>query len=131
MSGHALLAHAWKRGARNLRMCDISTCIEQRTNTTVQQFVADYIGEMGGKSSRQSSQLQVLAKENGDGQNTLRAISKGRVYVIISFPAAVEQMENCHFTEAGYDELLGDLQEVIYTTIPVMIVVLLYPTLNY
>lgn len=80
---------------------------------------------MGGKSSRQSSQLQVLAKENGDGQNTLRAISKGRVYVIITFPAAVEQLENCHFTEAGYDELLGDLQEVIYTTIPVMIVVLL------
>lgn len=78
---------------------------------------------MGGKSSRQSSQLQVLAKENGDGQSTLRAISKGRVYVIITFPAAVEQLENCHFTEAGYDELLGDLQEVMHTTISVMIAV--------
>ena len=65
---------------------------------------------MGGKNSRQSS--VALTKENGEGQTTLRAISRGRVYVIITFPAAVQRLENCHFNEGGYDELLGDLQQV-------------------
>lgn len=67
---------------------------------------------MGGKSSR-TLPAAARAKENGgDGQTTLRAISKGRVYVVITFPAAVQRLENCHFNEGGYDELLGDLQQV-------------------
>lgn len=65
---------------------------------------------MGGRNSRQASHAP--PKENGDKQTTLRAISKGRVYVIITFPAAVQEIENCYFNEKGYDELLGDLQEV-------------------
>ena len=65
---------------------------------------------MGAKSSRPSTVAQ--SKENGDGRATLRAISKGRVYVVITFPSAVQRLENCHFNEGGYDELLGDLQQV-------------------
>ena len=65
---------------------------------------------MGAKSSSHAS--QTLPKENGDGQATLRAIAKGRVYVVICYPSAVERLENCHFHEKGYDELLADLQEV-------------------
>ena len=64
---------------------------------------------MGGKSSRQAR--HPLTKENGDGQGTLRAISRGKVYVIITFPAAVQDLD-CQFNEEAYDELLGDLQEV-------------------
>ena len=65
---------------------------------------------MGGKSSRQAPAAR--NKLNGDGQTTLRAISKGRVYVVITFPAAAQRLEDCHFNEGGYDELLGDLQQV-------------------
>ena len=66
---------------------------------------------MGGKSSRPPPDART--KENGgDGQTTLRAISRGRVYVVITFPAAAQRLENCHFNEGGYDELLGDLQQV-------------------
>ena len=69
---------------------------------------------MGGKNSRQPP--PTLVKENGDGgQTTLRAISKGRVYVVITFPAAVQRLEDCHFNEGGYDELLGELQKVCLT----------------
>ena len=64
---------------------------------------------MGGKSSR--PETHALAKENGDGQGTLRAISRGKVYVIITFPAAVQELD-CQFNEEAYDALLEDLQEV-------------------
>ena len=81
---------------------------------------------MGGKSSRPST--SIATKTNGDGQNTLRAISRGRVYVIISFPPAVQGLENCHFNEAGYDELLGNLQEVIWGNNYVGIYISMYNT---
>lgn len=64
---------------------------------------------MGAKSSRQASQVPA---ENGDGQATLRAIAKGRVYVVIGYPKEVERLDKNHFNEEGYDALLGSLQEV-------------------
>lgn len=70
-----------------------------------------YNAEMGGKNSTPSSEV---AAENGDGRATLRAIARGKVYVVITYPQEVEQMEESQFCEAGYDALLADLQRVGY-----------------
>lgn len=50
--------------------------------------------------------------ENGDGEKTLRAIARGRVYVIINYPREVEQLEGNHFHEGSYNKLLAELQTV-------------------
>lgn len=63
---------------------------------------------MGNKSSSNE-----LPKEPVDGNSTIaRAIARGRIYVIIRYPAAVEKLEGTLFNEHQFRDTLADLQQV-------------------
>ena len=64
---------------------------------------------MGGKPSSRHSPNTA---ENADGEKTLRAIARGRVYVIVNYPREVEQLEGNQFHEGSYSKLLAELQKV-------------------
>lgn len=64
---------------------------------------------MGNKSSSGDAQL----KEPVDGNSTIaRAIARGRVYVILRYPAAVNKLGGTHFDDDKFRELLSGLQQV-------------------
>ena len=67
---------------------------------------------MGAKNSRAQASRQEAATQNGEGTATLRAIARGRVYVVINYPPEVEQLEGTRFNEDSYDGLLAELQKV-------------------
>ena len=62
---------------------------------------------MGNKSSNS------LPAEPVDGESTIaRAIARGRVYVIVRYPAAVENLEGTLFNEHQFRDALSELQQV-------------------
>lgn len=63
---------------------------------------------MGNKPSSES-----VPKEQIEGNSTLaRAIARGRVYVILRYPLAVETLEGTLFNEHQFRDVLSDLQQV-------------------
>ena len=63
---------------------------------------------MGNKNEKSRQDYDV----DQDGTGTLRAIARGRVYVIIRYPYVVESIEDTQFTDDYFRELLLDLQKV-------------------
>ena len=61
----------------------------------------------------QSKQGAIDVDQNVDGNSTMaRAIARGRVYVIINYPAIVDTLEDVIFNDEQFRELLLALQEV-------------------
>ena len=63
---------------------------------------------MGNKNEKSRQDYDV----DQDGTGTLRAIARGRVYVIIRYPYVVESIEDTQFSDDHFRELLLDLQKV-------------------
>ncbi len=68
---------------------------------------------MGSKGSKHSD-VDVEQTDGAGGNNSTmaRAIAKGRVYVIISYPHSVIGYEGVAFNDSQFRELLMALQEV-------------------
>ncbi len=67
---------------------------------------------MGSKGSKHAD-VDVEQTEGPGGNSTMaRAIAKGRVYVIISYPHSVIGYEGVAFNDSQFRELLMALQEV-------------------
>ena len=67
---------------------------------------------MGNKGSKSSSNSK-FDSDGADGNSTMtRAIARGRVYVIISYPGSVLTLEKTAFNDAQFRDLLMALQEV-------------------
>ncbi len=63
-----------------------------------------------GNNSSSGGDLQ---NDSIDGNSTLaRAIARGRVYVIIRYPHAIESLEQVCFNDLQFKEILQDLQQV-------------------
>lgn len=61
----------------------------------------------------QSKQGAIDVDQIVDGNSTMaRAIARGRVYVIINYPAIVDTLEDVIFNDEQFRELLLALQEV-------------------
>ena len=65
---------------------------------------------MGNKSTKSRQDYDV---DQTDGTGTLRAIARGRVYVIINYPYVIESMEETQFNDVQLRQLLADLQKVL------------------
>ena len=68
---------------------------------------------MGNKSS-----VPAVAKDElTEGSSTMvRAIARGRVYVAIRYPAAVETLAGTLFNEHQFREVLANLQQVCFVS---------------
>ena len=65
---------------------------------------------MGKTHSKQAVDFE----QNGEGNSTMaRAIARGRVYVIINYPAIVDTLDDVAFNDEQFRELMLTLQEVI------------------
>ena len=70
--------------------------------------LANVLMRMGNKASSET-----VAKEDVEGNSTMvRAIARGRVYVAMRYPEAVEKLEGTLFNEHQFREILTDLQQV-------------------
>ncbi len=67
---------------------------------------------MGSKGSKRANG-DLVEQTDGPGNSTLaRAIARGRVYVIITYPSSVLGCEQTAFSNSQFRELLMALQEV-------------------
>ena len=62
--------------------------------------------------SRHSKASEPVTLPSDNGQVQARAIARGRVYVVVNYPAAVESLGNTQFTDGSFVELLAALQKV-------------------
>ena len=65
---------------------------------------------MGNKHSKSVDLTQSTANDNGQPQ--IRAIAKGRLYVILHYPREVDEREGTEFTDETFRQLLAELQQV-------------------
>lgn len=64
---------------------------------------------MGNKQS----DANVEKADIHDGSSTMtRAIARGRIYVVVRYPNAVEKLEGTSFIDDNFRELLTDMQLV-------------------
>ena len=66
---------------------------------------------MGNKQSSKSVDLP-QSNSNGNGQPQIRAIAKGRLYVILHYPKEVDEREGTEFNDDSFRQLLAELQKV-------------------
>ena len=64
---------------------------------------------MGAKLSTQENNIP---KEDEGSSTLARAIARGRVYIIMRYPIAVEKLEGTLFNEHQFRDILSDLQQV-------------------
>lgn len=64
---------------------------------------------MGNKQSR-ALEKEPAATDNGKTQ--LRAIARGRVYVVINYPRGVHDLDTTRFSDEQFRQLLAELQKV-------------------
>ena len=65
---------------------------------------------MGNKNSRSVDLPKHESNDNGQAQ--VRAIAKGRLYVILHYPREADEREGTEFTDESFKELLSELQKV-------------------
>jgi hypothetical protein len=67
---------------------------------------------MGNKSSSAADNQVRNGQEIERTSTMARAIARGRVYVILRYPKAVEKLEGTSFNEEKFREILHALQQV-------------------